>query len=45
LKQLKKPKNDTEKYFAQLASGVVGDDMEDIGSDEEAEDHMTFAGI
>jgi hypothetical protein len=47
LKQLKKPKNETEKYFAKLTSGVMNDDddMEDISEGaEENDDHMTFVG-
>jgi len=35
LKMLKKPKNETEKYFAQLASGLAADDMEDISEGED----------
>lgn len=41
---LKKPKNDTEKYFAQLASGMA-DDMEDISEEDDLDDQMTFGGV
>lgn len=35
LKLLKKPKNDTEKYFAKLQSGIADDDMEYVSEHEE----------
>ena len=43
LKMLKKPKNETEKYFAMIANGLpLGDDMEDVSEGEF--DDITFGG-
>ncbi len=43
LKMLKKPKNETEKYFAMIANGLpLGDDMEDVSEGEI--DDVTFGG-
>ena len=44
LKQLKKPKNETDKYFAQLASGLVQDDLEAISEGDDEFDHLTMTG-
>jgi hypothetical protein len=43
LKMLKKPKNETEKYFTMIANGLpLGDDMEDVSEGEI--DDITFGG-